>query len=157
MGQSDVILLGVGRHIKIRKGLKLICGRNEPENLVLGSYLSDRLVLRLPGDRPGPTVLVDQVDSENVQAVPDLRWPTSFEAEELSINEFILNSGITLSSREILIAASITARYATTEEKAAEIEIVLYDSECEIVSSIIVNVAPFNNEPLLKASLITAH
>lgn len=53
---QDFQLLGVGRHVRIRPGLKAVVGRHEAENAVIEKF-RDRGTLFLPVDFPGPVVL----------------------------------------------------------------------------------------------------
>lgn len=52
---EDLELLHLGRHIRLRAGLKIVVGRNEAENLRI-EKLADRGTLFVPVDFPGPVV-----------------------------------------------------------------------------------------------------
>ncbi len=52
---EDLTLLGIGRHLRLRPGLKVIVGRKEEENRRLQEL--GRGILFIPDDFPGPTVL----------------------------------------------------------------------------------------------------
>lgn len=53
---EELELLKVGRHLRLRPGLKLVVGRNEAENARLDE-LSPAGILFRPEDYPGPTIL----------------------------------------------------------------------------------------------------
>jgi hypothetical protein len=61
---EDLKLLGIGRHLRVRPGLKLIVGRREEENGQL-LKLATRGILFIPRDFPGPTVLAQGLPDEN--------------------------------------------------------------------------------------------
>jgi hypothetical protein len=56
--RENLILLQVGRHFRIRAGLKLIIGRDRWENGFLEKRIAGRWVLRVM-DHPGPLALTD--------------------------------------------------------------------------------------------------
>jgi tRNA U34 2-thiouridine synthase MnmA/TrmU len=58
VSDEDLELLHVGRHIRVRRGLKLIVGRNESDNRRL-QELSRGSLMFSPVDFPGPLVLVN--------------------------------------------------------------------------------------------------
>ncbi len=55
---ADIQLLTVGRHFRFQRGLKVILGRNLPENQVLLSLASGGYHLFLPHGYPGPVALL---------------------------------------------------------------------------------------------------
>ena len=64
ISKSDLELLRVGRHIRLRPGLKIVVGRNEDENIRI-TDLAVEGMLFAPKDFPGPVVLaLDQPEPE---------------------------------------------------------------------------------------------
>jgi tRNA-uridine 2-sulfurtransferase len=57
VSREDLDLLKIGRHIRLRQGLKLVVARNETEN-GLAENISEHLIKFLPVDFPGPVVIV---------------------------------------------------------------------------------------------------
>jgi tRNA-specific 2-thiouridylase len=58
LSQNDVVLLGMGRHFRLGPELKIIVGRNEPENHAIVRLKEGRLTCTTL-DHPGPTTLVE--------------------------------------------------------------------------------------------------
>lgn len=54
---DELALLQMGRHVRIRPGLKIVVGRSEQENLALEAFTTSGLAFRSV-DFPGPLVLV---------------------------------------------------------------------------------------------------
>ncbi|MGO9121649.1 MAG: tRNA 4-thiouridine(8) synthase ThiI [Desulfomonilaceae bacterium] len=64
ISKSDLDLLRMGRHIRLRPGLKIVVGRNEDENNRI-TDLAVGGILFAPKDFPGPVVLApDQLEPE---------------------------------------------------------------------------------------------
>lgn len=59
LDRSAMLLLKLGRHFRLRPGLKLIIGRNERENTLLELMAGDRLLLESIS-APGPIALCDE-------------------------------------------------------------------------------------------------
>ena len=55
---DDILLLRVGRHLRIRPNLKVIVGRNEIENNFIAGFLGKNILLQVV-DCPGALVLLD--------------------------------------------------------------------------------------------------
>lgn len=58
MRVEDFLLLRCGRHFRLSDTVKVIVGRNEPENEILENYVSGRVTIR-PIDTVGPLTLVE--------------------------------------------------------------------------------------------------
>ncbi|MBI5250219.1 MAG: hypothetical protein HY912_12055 [Desulfomonile tiedjei] len=72
LSHEDLEALRIGRHYRIRPGLKVIVGRRESENDRLES-LSSGKVLFSPSDFPGPVILVvGKPDSEELELIGGL-------------------------------------------------------------------------------------
>jgi len=56
VSKSDLLLLRMGRHIRLRPGLKIVVGRNEEENNRILDFAADT-TLFAPKDFPGPFIL----------------------------------------------------------------------------------------------------
>lgn len=150
---NDMIILSIGRQIKLRRGLKVIAGRNETENKLLRHYRQQRIIIE-PVDAPGPTALLDiiepqKIDQNQVTSEGDAIWDlNSNNIGDDSFPETDSSEGIT--QQEIALAASITARYGDAKnEDLVTMKICPPDgTEYDI------RVKPFSNEPLLHDRLI---
>lgn len=172
IGQEDVILLGCGRHIKIRPGLKIIVGRNHGENTLLEHMRKDKLLLFTGEDIPGPTSLLQAITSFDRNSPDDKvpknlqsqnLWPLDIPKEEeyqnilCNLNEFIVKNSLPFDSFDLLIAASIHARYADTKPNVSTLlRFVLFDANVKETSSFSLQVKPWQQEECLRARMITA-
>ncbi len=69
----DMKLLRVGRHFRLESGVRVIVGRDEPENSALANLVRPEDTLLEPAEVPGPTVLVrNSVAAEDVRFAAQL-------------------------------------------------------------------------------------
>lgn len=61
---DEIILLRIGRHLRIKPDLKVIVGRDEVENSFIAGY-SDRYILLQAASHPGASLLLDGVVSRD--------------------------------------------------------------------------------------------
>jgi predicted subunit of tRNA(5-methylaminomethyl-2-thiouridylate) methyltransferase len=117
---DTMMILGTGRQVKIRTGLKLVMGRDEGENKLLTHYGVDHVVLEPDEDFPGPTALLEFVVNENgldTNQELEKTWGVKMPDEQNEvIRSFLKNCGApyaeNLSAQDIFVCASILARYA---------------------------------------------
>lgn len=87
---EDVILLGVGRHIRTSGRAKLVVGRYEEENAVIERHASGRTLMR-PADVKGPTAIVigspDAAESELMARIV-ARYSDGRDCSEVQIDTF---------------------------------------------------------------------
>jgi hypothetical protein len=71
---EDMLLLKVGRHFRLRSGVKVVIGRDESENAFLGGFTAGRYVLQAI-DHGSPLTIVDPEAGES-----DLEWAAALTA-----------------------------------------------------------------------------
>ncbi len=157
LSQQDVILLGLGRHFKVRRGLRLLCGRNEGENKLLSFHARGRVLVRSHADLPGPSAILDEISGVNIEPLlADLDgWQTEFNSELAVLTAFIQKNGLNLDARDLAISAAIVARY-TDHEGLSMVPIVFeYTSEKgEQLDICQVEIKPFEQQSILQARAI---
>ncbi len=147
---DDMILLSIGRQIKLRTGLKVIAGRNETENKLLQHYRGSRLFLE-PLENPGPSAVLDIVpvekeNSKELHQAFDEEW--FFGAKKPVRRDVSLPPD--LSFNELYTAAAIMARYGDGKN-LSDVKIKVDMAGCEPFEII---VTPFQNEDRLQTRLI---
>lgn len=70
--KADLMMLHIGRHIRLRHGLKIVVARNEAENHRLAEY-ENAGTMYVPVDFPGPSVMaVGSPDSEDDRIIASI-------------------------------------------------------------------------------------
>ncbi|RME93786.1 MAG: hypothetical protein D6767_00290 [Candidatus Hydrogenedentota bacterium] len=134
----DVVVLGLGRQIKIRPGLKLIIGRFEGENNVMYFYRQNRVYLEFPKEIPGPSALIDSIATEQVPLPDSWKKAKTFLAnneDKLSNFEKIAQkikvlTKTEMSGKELMLMAGIFLRYRK-KNAPAELPITLSFTDFE--------------------------
>ena len=156
---NDMILLSIGRQIKIRDGLKMIAGRNENENNLLEYYKKGRILLETTEESPGPVVLLDIIENERgvapVRSFEEI-WNYSFNTENSALNGLVEFTRGAVTSAELMLVASILARYSDGRERE-KVEIVArsYKDDLSLFTRFSFDAAPYKNLDMIQKRLIT--
>ena len=167
---DNLMILGTGRQIKIRSGLKLVMGRNEGENKLLAHYSPDHIVLEPEENWPGPTALLPFVFNEtrlNTQEEIQKIWKFKINGDEYiedydKIKNFLSQCGSDyenhLNPEDILVASMILARYIdSTGKEKTSVRVSLPKKENGVIrakTEIWLNVPPINLEEILSRQLV---
>lgn len=158
---NDMILMSIGRHIKLRTGLKFIAGRDEAENKLLDFYKGARITLDTTDKHPGPLGVIDLIPNEeafNIRQEFDSYWESRYDipAEE---KELLERRFPDLNSKEIYLAASILLRYGRgrSERSATVIVSLPEQGEGKPAQSFPVEVVPYKEDLRLRERLLTKH
>ncbi|MDH4263325.1 MAG: hypothetical protein OEV78_09805 [Spirochaetia bacterium] len=167
---NTMMILGTGRQVKIRTGLKLIMGRNEGENKLLSHYAVEHIVFEPDEDFPGPTGLLEFIRNENNKDtnqelinIWQVKTHNNANDQISAINDFLnicdkpFKHNIT--PEDILICSEILARYADTMNNGekTQIRVSLQKNVNQVrtrVAEIKLNVFALNNENVLSKQLV---
>jgi len=158
-------ILGTGRQVKIRTGLKLVMGRNEGENKLIHHYSPDHILLETEENNPGPTGLLEFVLNEKNHDVHNEMtriWDINFSDMEANVKNhlqtFLTQCGNpyqgNLAPEDIFLSASILGRYADNKSDVpVPILVSLKKSSGEVVQTRIM-AKPYSNEIILNKQLV---
>jgi len=114
---EEMILLSIGRHIKVRTGLKIACGREEQENALIDHYKSGKIILKTTEKHPGPTAILNIYENKDETAIAEelKHWQPDNINIDPTLAEACKNKSLPISAFEIAICGSIVARYANSK------------------------------------------
>ena len=164
---DTLTILATGRHVKIRKGLRLALGRNEGENKLIRHYAANHIVLEPEASMPGPTALLEFVHNEashNCREEIKSIWGSgesmqTGKSEMASIEQFLENSGSpyasSLTGEDILICAKIMARYCDDKTSVRlKISVCLKTDDPENSGTVDLQIEPLKNSTVLNQRLV---
>lgn len=162
---NTMMVLGTGRQIKIRTGLKLVLGRDEGENKLLLHYAQDHIVLEPNDLNPGPTGLLEFVLNEkklNVEKELSEIWNLNISDIPGETRNAILKFlescppvyAENLTVADLYVCASLLARYADCNSaEGMNVHTSVYKNLTRI-SGTEISMLPLDRENILKKQLV---
>jgi len=153
---SDMIIMSIGRQIKIRTGLRMACGRNKAENDLLLHYRAGKILLKTTEDNPGPSALINTLQNENsIDFTSELNeWNFTPTVDE-NIAAFLKKTGCSIQPGELALCGAIVGRYG--DDKNSEtiiIEAKKYDNKGNLTDNIEFAVKPLKDLTILNEKLM---
>ncbi|MES0489059.1 MAG: hypothetical protein ABUK01_03645 [Leptospirales bacterium] len=153
---NDMIIMSIGRQIKIRTGLKLACGRNESENNLLHHYRAGKLHIKTTDDNPGPSALLEIIPNENsINLTTEFDEWNYTDQVDVNISPFLEKIDATITPIELALCGAILGRYS--DNKTGEditIEVTEFDKQGTLVNSMNFTVTPLKNLSVLTEKLM---
>lgn len=170
---DTMMLLATGRQVKIRKGLKLILGRNEAENKLIRHYGNKHIMLEADESSPGPTAVLELLTNEkdlDFQNELEKNWDLGVlqkrpetEGSIREIRHFLEDYGYSsdgqVSPDELYLCASILGRYCKNKqggqnENIFEVNICLHEQKNGEPQTYKIKVLAYPNEIQLNKRLV---
>jgi len=166
---DTMMILGTGRQVKIRTGLKLAMGRDEGENRLIGHYGADHIVLEPDENFPAPTALLEFVYNEtnyDVKSQLETTWNINFTEEpgfdKDRLQKFLDDCGApfakNLTPEDLYVCCRILARYGdAAEDEKMTVHISSQknlDKARTRVAETIVEALPIQREEILARQLV---